>query len=234
MDGEEPTLSYECEKKPLKIKNELPKEVSTFISFSLFDDLDPFSLFAQIDFMSEVMRGRFCMTANINHGGRICTAKVFDKTDPEGDDAAKREFKNLKGLKHEKMVRFFIRALTIESSLKAVGSRFILQVSLVEAFETDKMCLLKFDTLPGTDVLTYLAEKPSYSEQMVAEIASQTVDALSYLQWRGKVYLNLEPGHIIVNSGRSLGKTLQVSGNNESRSTQLCLSFLSLDQVGQL
>lgn len=35
------------------------------------------------------------------------------------------------------------------------------------------MLLLKFDTLPGTDVITYLAEKSTYSEQMVADIASQ-------------------------------------------------------------
>ena len=35
---------------------------------------------------------------------RVCTAKVFDKSDPEGDDAAKRELKNLKSLRHERMV----------------------------------------------------------------------------------------------------------------------------------
>jgi len=46
-------------------------------------------------------------------------------------------------------------------------------VSLVDAWETDKMFMLKFDTLPGTDVVTYLAEKSSYSEQMVADIAGQ-------------------------------------------------------------
>ena len=33
---------------------------------------------------------------------------------------------------------------------------------------------------------------------------------MSYIHWRGKVFLNLEPGHIIVCSGRSLGKTVQV------------------------
>ena len=47
------------------------------------------------------------------------------------------------------------------------------QVSLVDAWETDKMFMLKFDTLPGTDVVTYLAEKSSYSEQMVADIGGQ-------------------------------------------------------------
>ena len=84
------------------------------------------------------------------------------------------------------------------------------QVSLVDAFETEKMCLLKFDALPGTDVVTYLAEKSMYSEQLVAEITLQILDALDYIQWRGRVYLNLEPSNVLVCSGRSLGKTVQV------------------------
>jgi serine/threonine protein kinase len=85
-----------------------------------------------------------------------------------------------------------------------------LQATLLETFETSKMSLLKFDSLPGTDVLTYLAEKATYTEQIVSEITCQLLDALSYVHWRGKVYLNLEPGNIIVCSGRSLGKTVQV------------------------
>merc|ERR1712073_5162 len=83
-------------------------------------------------------------------------------------------------------------------------------VSLVEAFETDKMCLLKFDALPGTDVVSYLSEKSIYSEQLVADMTLQILDALDYIQWRGRVYLNLEPSNVLVCSGRSLGKTVQV------------------------
>ena len=66
-----------------------------------------------------------------------------------GPDSAKREFKNLKTLKHEKMV------------------------SLVDAFETEGMFMLKFDPLPSTDVVAYLAEQPSYTEQTVAEVTLQ-------------------------------------------------------------
>jgi hypothetical protein len=76
-------LTYEVEQKPLKAKTDAPKDV---------------------DFMSELMRGRFSLTCNINHGGRVCTAKIFDKSDPEGDEASKREFKNLKSLRHERIV----------------------------------------------------------------------------------------------------------------------------------
>merc|ERR1712012_982224 len=119
-------------------------------------------------------------------GGKICSVKIFDKSDVEGDEASKREFKNLKTLKHEKII------------------------SLVEAFETDRMCLLKFDALPGTDVVSYLSEKSMYTEQLVADITLQILDALDYIQWRGRVYLNLEPSNVLVCSGRSLGKTVQV------------------------
>ncbi len=80
----------------------------------------------------------------------------------------------------------------------------------MDAYESDKMCLLKFDSLPGTDVVTYLAEKSMYSEQLVAEMTLQILDALDYIQWRGRVYLNLEPCNVLVCSGRSLGKTVQV------------------------
>ena len=86
LDVTEPPLSYECETKPLKMKSEHPGEV---------------------DFMSELSKGRFSVTANVNKAGSIYTAKVFDKSDPDGDEAAKREFKNLKTLRHQKMVCIF-------------------------------------------------------------------------------------------------------------------------------
>jgi len=156
---------YEVEKKPLKVG-----------AFSPGD----------LDYVSELTRGRYCVTANVNHKSKAATCKLFDKCDAEGDEAAKREFKNLKTLKHEKMV------------------------SLVDAFETDSMFMLKFDTLPGTDVVAYLAEQSLYSEQTVAEITTQVLDALNYISWRGRVYLNLEPANVLVCSGRSLGKTVQV------------------------
>ena len=139
-----------------------------------------------MDYVSELTKGRFSVTANVNHKSKFATCKLFDKSDPEGEDSAKREFKNLKTLKHEKMV------------------------SLVDAFETDKFSLLQFSALPSTDVLSFIAERPSYSEDLVCDIAGQVLDALEYIHWRGKVYLNLEPANILVCSGRSLGRSVQV------------------------
>jgi len=136
--------------------------------------------------MSELAKGRFSATANVNKQGKVFSVKAFDKTNAEGQESALREFKNLKALQHEKMV------------------------SLLDAYETDKMLLLQFASLPSTDVLAYLAERPTYTEQMVCEIAGQVLDALDYIHWRGKVYLNLEPANILVCSGRSLGRTVRV------------------------
>ena len=83
QDADEVPLTYEVEKKPLKLRTENPGEV---------------------DFLCELTKGRFSVTANVNHGGRLCTAKIFDKANTDGDEASKREFKNLKTLRHDKIV----------------------------------------------------------------------------------------------------------------------------------
>merc|ERR1712242_550791 len=114
-------LSYECEKKPMKSRSENP---------------------GSLDFMSELGKDRFSVTANVNKEGKVYSVKLFDK--------------------------------------------------------------------PSTDVLSYISERPFYTEQMVCEISGQVLDALEYIQWRGKVYLNLEPANILVYSGRSLGRSVQV------------------------
>merc|ERR1711876_76572 len=158
-------LSYECEKKPMKSRSENP---------------------GSLDFMSELGKGRFSVTANVNKEGKVYSVKLFDKASTEGGDAAMREFKNLKTLRHEKMV------------------------SLVDAFETDRFSLLQFSALPSTDVLSYISERPFYTEQDVCDISGQVLDALEYIQWRGKVCLNLEPANILVCCGRSLGRSVQV------------------------
>merc|ERR1712061_754885 len=144
-------LPYECEKKPMKSRSENP---------------------GSLDFMSELGKGQFSVTANVNKDGKVYSVKAFDKASTEGGDAAMREFKNLKTLRHEKMV------------------------SLVDAFETDRFSLLQLGALPSTDVLS--------------DISGQVLDALEYIQWRGKVYLNLEPANTLVCSGRSLGRSVQV------------------------
>merc|ERR1719326_1243036 len=142
-------LSYECEKKPLKSRSENP---------------------GSLDFMNELAKGRFSVTANVNKEGKVYSVKCFDKAASEGNESAMREFKNLKTLRHEKMV------------------------SLVDAFETDKFSLLQFATLPSTDVLSFIAERPSYSEDLVCDIAGQVLDALEYIHWRGKAVLLRGPG----------------------------------------
>merc|ERR1719323_1719917 len=55
-------LSYECEKKPMKIKSEG---------------------LGSLDFMSEIAKGRFAVTANVNKDGKVYSVKAFDKNASE-------------------------------------------------------------------------------------------------------------------------------------------------------
>ena len=48
-----------------------------------------------VDFISELGRGRFSLTANVSHlGGKASTCKIFDKSNSEAEEASKREMKN--------------------------------------------------------------------------------------------------------------------------------------------
>ena len=84
LDLDEPILDYSCEKQPLKVHNESP---------------------GSVEFVSELCKGRYSVTANVCHaGGKATTCKVFDKSTTEGEEASKREMKNLKTLRHERLV----------------------------------------------------------------------------------------------------------------------------------
>ena len=70
-------------------------------------------------------------------------------------------------------------------------------VSLVDTFETDKLAFFQFSALPSTDVLPYISKPPSYTEDMVCQIADQV--------------LNLEPANIILYSGDPLEELFSLS-----------------------
>ena len=90
LDIDEPVLNYECEKKPLKVHNESP---------------------GAVDFISELGKGRFSVTANVSHaGGKASTCKFFDKSNADGEEASKREMKNLKTLRHERLVSYHLKS----------------------------------------------------------------------------------------------------------------------------
>ena len=44
---------------------------------------------SEVDYVSELTKGRFSVTANVNHKSKFATCKLFDKSDPEGEDSAK-------------------------------------------------------------------------------------------------------------------------------------------------
>ena len=97
-------MDYSCEKQPLKVHNESP---------------------GSVEFVSELCKGRYSVTANVCHaGGKATTCKVFDKSTTEGEEASKREMKNLKTLRHERLVSkkaFLIKVL--DNSQKYVTTK---------------------------------------------------------------------------------------------------------------
>lgn len=60
------------------------------------------------------------------------------------------------------------------------------------------------EKLQGADVLTYLASRHEYSENCVATIITQVLDALQYLHWRGYCHLDIQPDNVVMASVRAV------------------------------
>lgn len=133
-------------------------------------------------FISEIGRGRF---SNVVKGvekqtDTVVVAKIFELT-PENQSQVQKEFENLRTLRHERIA------------------------SLIAAFKpkTSSIAVLVMEKLQGADILTYLGSRHEYSEQTVATIISQVLDAVQYLHWRGFCHLDLQPDNIVMASVRS-------------------------------
>ncbi|XP_025423037.1 obscurin isoform X4 [Sipha flava] len=134
-------------------------------------------------FISEIARGRFSVILKgINTtNDSIIVAKLLEIT-PDTEKRVTHEFNVLKTLKHER-IAFLIEAFKLENAPVAV-------------FIQEK--------LQGADILTYLSTKEQYSEQTVATIITQVLDALQYLHWRGYAHLDLQPDNIVMASVRTI------------------------------
>ena len=60
------------------------------------------------------------------------------------------------------------------------------------------------EKLQGADVLTYLASRHEYSENCVATIVTQILDALQYLHWRGYCHLDIQPDNVVMATVRAV------------------------------
>lgn len=133
-------------------------------------------------FISEIARGRFSVVVKgvEKQTDSVVVAKIFEYT-AETSSQIQKEFENLRTLRHEKIA------------------------SLIAAFKPQgsPIAVLVLEKLQGADVLTYLGSRHEYSEQIVAAIICQVLDAVQYLHWRGIAHLDLQPDNIVMASVRS-------------------------------
>lgn len=133
-------------------------------------------------FISEISRGRFSVVVKgvEKQTDSVVVAKIFEYT-PETSSKIQKEFENLRTLRHE-------RIAYLVGAFKPQGS---------------SIAVLIQEKLQGADILTYLGSRHEYTEQTVATIISQTLDAVQYLHWRGYCHLDLQPDNIVMASVRS-------------------------------
>lgn len=133
-------------------------------------------------FISEIARGRFSVVVKgvEKQTDSVVVAKIFEYT-ADTSSQIQKEFENLRTLRHEK-IAYLIAAFKPQGSPIAV---------LVQ------------EKLQGADVLTYLGSRHEYSEQTVAAVICQVLDAVQYLHWRGFAHLDLQPDNIVMASVRS-------------------------------
>ncbi|XP_011305282.1 muscle M-line assembly protein unc-89 isoform X2 [Fopius arisanus] len=133
-------------------------------------------------FISEVSRGRFSMIVKgaEKESDRLVVAKILEVR-PELKEAVGEEFQVLRSLRHE-------RIALLEAAYWPANS---------------PIAVFILEKLQGSDVLTYLASRPEYTENCVATIITEVLDALQYLHWRGYCHLDIQPDNIVMASLRS-------------------------------
>ncbi|RWS25342.1 Muscle M-line assembly protein unc-89-like protein [Leptotrombidium deliense] len=132
------------------------------------------------NFVSEITRGRFSIVtkAFVKELGSslVCKAAL---TESENESGIKNEYEIMKNLCHENIVQ-----------LQAASRGTFLFV-------------LAMEKLSGIDVLTYLSLQHFYSEELVAKIVLQVLNALEYLHFKGICMLELQPDNVVMVNQRS-------------------------------
>ncbi|XP_017836914.1 obscurin isoform X3 [Drosophila busckii] len=134
-------------------------------------------------FISEIARGEFStIVKGIQKStDTVIVAKIFEVTD-EIEESIVGEFDNFKTLRHERIPALFAAYKPLNVPI----------------------AIFVMEKLQGADVLTYFSSRHEYSEQMVACVITQLLDALQYLHWRGYCHLNIQPDNVIMASVRSI------------------------------
>ncbi|KAK0180904.1 hypothetical protein PV327_003237 [Microctonus hyperodae] len=133
-------------------------------------------------FISEVCRGQFSMVVKgaEKETDKLVVAKILEASQ-ERKELVGDEFQALRSLRHE-------RIAVLNAAYWAADS---------------PVAVLILEKLQGSDVLTYLASRPDYTENCVATIITEVIDALQYLHWRGYCHLDIQPDNIVMATLRS-------------------------------
>lgn len=130
---------------------------------------DPLDLYRII---SEMDRGRFSVVLNVwvQESNTSSIAKVIQKS-KEAD--GRQEYEIMKSLSHERIVSL-----------------------LSASYHVDKTVLI-MEKLSGVDIMSYLALRHDYNEELVVTMIKQVLEALQYLHFRGICYLELQPDNVV-------------------------------------
>nr|XP_037866814.1 obscurin isoform X5 [Bombyx mori] len=160
-------------------------------------------------FISELWRGKFSIVVKgvDKTNDTVVVAKILENR-PETEVLVQREYECLRRLRHERIANLL-------SAYRAPGS---------------PVSVLILERLQGADVLTFLASRHQYSEQLVATVITQALDGLQYLHWRGYCHLDLQPDNFVMASVRSVQVKL-VDFGSAHKVTKL---GTSVPQVGHL
>ncbi|XP_051165291.1 obscurin isoform X2 [Leptopilina boulardi] len=140
-------------------------------------------LTSKYSFISELSRGQFSVVVKgvDKATDKVIVGKILE-LGGETEEQVNAEYEVLRSLRHEKI------ALLL-SAYKAPGS---------------PLAVFILEKLQGADVLTYLSSRHEYTENCVATIISQILDALQYLHWRGYCHMDLQPDNVVMASVRSV------------------------------
>ncbi|XP_013790502.2 obscurin-like [Limulus polyphemus] len=135
-------------------------------------DRDPMEMY---NFVAEIARGRFSVVVKIwvKEMGKTLVGKVIH-TSSENESDVLQEYDILKSLRHERIA------------------------SLEAASRKNELTILVMEKLSGIDILTYLTSHHEYSEDTVAKIITQVLNAIEYLHFRGICCLEIQPDNVVM------------------------------------
>lgn len=134
------------------------------------------------DFKEIIASGKFSVIARayVKDGSKKNVACKCILTQSEKESSTNNEYEICKTLAHENIAR------------------------LLYANRDDNLFTLATELCSGLNILTYLCRRPFYTEQCVANVICQVLNAIEYLHFRSIGLLELQPDNVLIVSETSL------------------------------